>query len=202
MPALIDIKGKKFNRLKAISFLNKDTRGNHRWIFRCDCGKEIVTTKHNVKAGKSKSCGCLSVELAIKRQTTHGLSKHRLFRTWSCMINRVCSKKDIGYKIYGARGIKVCDSWYSVANFISDMDSTYKKGLTLERLDNNGNYCKENCKWVTAKEQARNRRSNVIYKGEVAKDASIRLGGSSSLVSRRIKSGWDVDRAFTEPVRI
>ena len=108
------------------------------------------------------------------------------------------------HKNYGGRGISVCPSWdiadyksTGFKNFLKDMGEK-PRGLTLERINNNGNYTPKNCRWVTRKENNSNRRNNVIYKGEMAADASRRLGGNRALVVQRIKLGWSIERAFTE----
>jgi hypothetical protein len=115
------------------------------------------------------------------------------------MKSRCHNKNRKCYKYYGGRGIRVCEDWQIYDNFIRDMLPTYKEGLTLDRIDNDGDYCKENCRWVTMKEQMSNTRINIIYKGETATDASIRLGGLPSLVSSRLRNGWSYDSAFNTP---
>jgi len=118
------------------------------------------------------------------------------------MIRRCHSKDDNNYKDYGGRGITVCDRWKDIKTFVSDMSSSHKNGLTLDRIDNDGNYCKENCRWATPKQQTRNKRVNVVYKGECAVDAAKRLGGCKSLVIMRIwRSKWSLEKAFNTPIQ-
>lgn len=134
----------------------------------------------------------------------HGLARdgqfHPLYRKWESMKRRCFNSHEKCYPRYGGRGITVCKRWMNVENFIHDMEPSFKPGLTLDRKDNSKGYSPDNCRWATLKEQSFNRRSTVAYKGETAKDASIRLGGSASLVSERIRNGWMAKKAFTTPV--
>lgn len=121
-------------------------------LFKCFCGNTFETQTHDVKHGKKKSCGCL------KGGVTHGLAKHILYNTWYQMLLRCCDTKNKNYSDYGGRGITVCERWHSVENFIQDMFPSYIEGLTLDRIDVNGGYNLDNCRWVTKSVQARNTR--------------------------------------------
>ena len=127
----------------------------------------------------------------------HGGTKTREFKSWQAMLSRCLNKNDPRWNNYGGRGIKVCDRWFnSFVNFLEDMGER-PNNKTLDRIDTNDNYNKQNCKWSSAKEQAQNRTNNIKYKGECADTASKRLGGSRALVSDRIRAGWSVESAFT-----
>ena len=161
----VDITGKKFGNLTAIKKIDSKY-----WLFRCTCGKEKKIKKTNVVCGVTKSCGCLwynSVALGNKK---HGMSKTRLYECWRDMRNRCYLKTRYDYYGYGGRGISVCEDWKN--NFEPFMNwalnNGYKDNLTLDRIDVNGNYCPENCRWSTKKEQAINRRTTVFveYNGE------------------------------------
>ncbi len=123
--------------------------------------------------------------------------------TWECwrkIKDRCSNPKNSQYHNYGGRGISYCEDWEIYENFVNDMGEK-PEGLSIDRIDNNGDYCKENCRWATPKEQASNRRDTIIFNGETAKDASIRLGGGYNLVQQRIKfCEWSIEDAFTTPL--
>lgn len=132
-------------------------------ICRCLCGNEKEIVRSSLISGLTNSCGCLARENTIKRSTKHGYATKGISKTysnWHKMIDRCHNKKDLDYRYYGARGIKVCERWReSILNFVEDMG---EKPLdkTLDRIDNDGNYCKENCKWATRSEQQQNTRKS------------------------------------------
>ena len=169
---LNDFVGKKFNRLTFINECEpKITSGGNKkraGIFLCDCGIKRVFTINDVISGGSKSCGCYNIEKsserAFARNYKHGLNKTTEYNTWSCMKKRCLNPKNKNYKNYGARGIKVCDSWLlSFENFINDMGLKPSKNHSLERTENDSDYSKENCIWGTKKQQSRNARSNILF---------------------------------------
>jgi hypothetical protein len=156
-----DITNQKFGRLTAIR------KEGAKWFFRCDCGTEKLIDKTNVIKGNTASCGCLRKEMLIARSTTHGLGEnHPLYSTWLGMRGRCLCTTSSSYKNYGGRGIKICESWNNFENFVRDMGDR-PENSTLDRIDNNGDYCPENCKWSTPAEQVRNTRRciNVEYNG-------------------------------------
>lgn len=134
--------------------------------------------------------------------TTHNMYLSRPYSIWRNMRSRCIYPDGIHYKNYGAKGISTTLKWNTFIGFWGDMKKGYKDDLTLDRVDNNKGYNKKNCRWVTRKDQARNREDNILYKGEFAIDASKRLGGAKTLVSKRIGRGWEVKKAFTQKSRI
>lgn len=121
-------------------------------LYKCHCGKEFETQTRDVKSGRVKSCGCEKIHYK------HRLSRHRLYGTWNQMIKRCCNEKNDNYNNYGGKGITVCERWLNIENFINDMYPSFKEGLTLDRIDVNGNYEKSNCRWADKYIQAQNTR--------------------------------------------
>lgn len=137
-------------------------------IYQCDCGNEFKAQPIQIKKQLVKSCGCLKSKIVSERNTKHGLRHHRLYSIWKNMIQRCNNPKAVNYEKYGAKGIKVCDEWLIIENFVSDMDSTFQDGLSLDRENNSLGYSKSNCRWTTKNVQSRNRdkqKRNNLFKG-------------------------------------
>ena len=145
-------KGDKFNKLTAVKFIKRDKHFNQYWLFRCDCGTEKVIRYWSVRSGLVKACGCL-----LKK---HGMTNTKTYNSWIAMKKRCLDKNHISYKNYGGRGIIICSEWLKFENFYSDMGKR-PKNKSLDRVDNNGNYCKDNCRWATKKQQMNNMRTNI-----------------------------------------
>jgi len=145
---------------------NVKKRGPKYWLslFLCSCGKEILTRFTNVTSGKTRSCGCLCIE-AAKRSIKHNLCGHQLYKVWQGMKRRCYHKKYAGYKNYGGRGIIICDEWKTqFINFYNwAINNGYQKGLTIERLKVNENYCPENCTWIPKSQQSSNTRRTIGF---------------------------------------
>ena len=120
-------------------------------LYKCFCGNEFRAQIANVRNRNTKSCGCIN---GIK----HNLTNHRLYQTWNGMIQRCNNKNYTKYEYYGARGITICEEWLDINNFINDMYPSYKEGLSIDRIDNNKGYSKDNCRWTDKSTQVRNTR--------------------------------------------
>lgn len=199
MPKKINMIGIKFNQLTVIKEVEK-IRGRIAYDCLCDCGKTLKVTGNAIKSGGTRSCGCLKKQNNGMR--THGMCKTRVYSIWCGIINRCCNKSDKVYYRYGGRGITVCDEWRSsFITFFNDMGIP-PKGLTIERINNNQGYSKENCKWATYKEQARNTRHcrPLTYEGKtmLVLDWAKYLGiNESSLRCRIGRLGWSIERALS-----
>jgi len=209
MPSFIDRAGQTFGRWTVLRLAPKDDEFVMWWC-RCTCGEERAVRGSRLASGKSKSCGCLHTEIQRERLTgntmraTHGSTKSREFRIWTDMLARCDNKNNPAYDRYGGRGIRVCDRWRKFENFVVDM-GTADEGLTLDRINNDGPYSPENCRWTTRKAQANNRSSNryitVDGQSKTITEWARDLGTSDATIRGRIKMGWSEDKAVTTPVR-
>lgn len=156
---------------------------------KCLCGNEIVVRKGNFTNNHTKSCGCLNKEKTSQLNKTHGLSKSSTYKSWQSMLSRCLNKKFTNFENYGGRGIKVCDRWLKFDSFIDDMGLKPYKDYQIDRINNNGNYDIDNCKWSSRTENCNNRNNNVKYnyKGELLSVTEI--SRRSKIVRTRI-SNW------------
>lgn len=193
---LMDITGQRYGKLTAIKFSHKDKRNQQFWLFKCDCGNEKIICIGHVKSGNTKSCGCLRIE----RKTKHKMYGTRIYKSWMSMKERCLNKNRKDYKDYGGRGIIICERWVnSFENFYKDMGNRIE-GLSLDRIDNNKGYYKENCRWATLKEQNNNKRNNHLLthnrKTQNVKQWSEELNINYGILSSRLTRGWSVKNAL------
>lgn len=165
--------GERHNRVTFISEpFYKNGNKRHRYVkYVCECGNISEGELYHIRQGHIKSCGCLNSELRFKRRYKHGLSKHRLMVIWGNMYDRCLNERNSDYPGYGGRGIEICNEWAN--NFKAFYDwaviNGYSSKLQIDRINNDGNYDPNNCRWVTPKQNARNRRTSLMiaYKGEI-----------------------------------
>lgn len=203
--AFVDLTGRKFGRVTVVSFHSTDRHNKARWNCQCECGRQCVIVGSLMTRGHTRSCGCFLEECrrTNRRAKIHGLSKSREYGIWVGMWRRCTDATRPEYGNYGGRGISVCESWRDVAVFYEDMGPC-PKGHTLDRIDNDGNYCKENCRWASHKQQATNKRTNrwLTYLGKsyTLSQLARATGVKRVTIAARLKRGWSVERAVTEVV--
>lgn len=196
---LKDLTGQKFGKLTVIERAENQGK-NTVWFCQCECGNTVKVKSTNLITGNTKSCGCLRGHNSV-----HNLSNHRIYKIWTNMKSRCYNKNTINYNRYGGRGIKVCDGWQKFENFNDwAIKNGYKENLTLDRINVNGNYEPNNCRWLSVKEQNRNTRTNrlIIYKGEthcVSEWAEI-LGINAKLIYDRLRKNWTIEEVFETPL--
>lgn len=155
-----DITGQRFGRLFVVKMVDDRTKcGEIKYLCKCECGNEKIIVGTSLKNGSSKSCGCILSEETSRRSRTHGQSNTRLYRIWHGMLDRCNNHNRHEYKYYGGRGITVCPEWMKFEPFYEwSISHGYSDDLTIDRIDNDGNYEPNNCRWVTMQVQTRNRR--------------------------------------------
>ena len=207
MPKLIDLSGKKFGYLKVIERAENTKHGEASWLCECKCGTKKIIGGYRLRKGITKSCGCLNKEMSKKKNKTHGMKGTRLYNIWQGIKQRTTNPNHHEYSDYGERGIDICEEWKdSFENFKKwSYENGYQDNLTIDRKNNDKGYTPDNCRWITIKEQQRNRRSNhcLTYKGETKTitEWSEITGLSKQVIRYRIsKMKWDVEKTLTTPL--
>lgn len=196
---LIDLSGQRFGRLLVKAWAEGRDK---KWICVCDCGRQVDVRGAALRIGKTKSCGCLKAEkMAAGLGARHKMCETPTYSSWDSMIGRCMRPNDPTFGRYGGAGITVCQRWTVFDNFFADMGER-PAGTSLDRIDPNGDYEPQNCRWASAKTQANNRRNNrkIAYDGQqvTIRQLSDLTGTDYQLLRERIlKRGWDVKRAVT-----
>jgi hypothetical protein len=167
MGKFLDRTNQRYGRLLVVGkTAERNPSGNVIWSCLCDCGAHVAVSGSALQQKSTQSCGCFFIDTARNKglsKRKHGLAKSKIYGVWSNMKNRCYNPSYSKYKNWGGRGIRVCESWLDFANFYADMGDA-PVGMSIDRIDVNGDYCKENCRWATQKEQQNNRRNNVLNK--------------------------------------
>lgn len=193
----LDLRDRVVGRLTVVGPA-KPRDGKWQWLCRCECGKQVIVDHKSLRKEWRRSCGCLR-----RKAKTHGMSRSPTYRSWDAMMQRCYNPKNIGYGIYGGRGIRVCQRWHLFENFLADM-GLRPKGKTVDRLKSAKDYSPDNCRWATGREQRLNRvRRQIAFNGKSQGlfEWSLEIGISNRVLRDRLRRGWTVDRAFTTPVR-
>lgn len=213
MGKYIDLTGQKFGRLIVIKRDGNNKKREALWLCKCECGKFTKTRTYSLKSGVTKSCGCLQKEIAskigfrslFKEGQMQNKDYQRIRKILNSMRSRCYNIKNNRYKNYGARGIKICEEWsgkQGLKNFYNwAIENGYKKDLSIDRIDNNGDYEPSNCRWATSREQSNNRTTNrlITYNKETHTLAewSRILGISYNILQSRLnKDNWTIEESF------
>lgn len=202
MPAkMLDLTGDRFGRLVVVR-LSERINGAIAWECICDCGSSKIARAGHLRSGEIQSCNCLKRERQAASVTTHGEARHSRsvpeYYTWQSAKSRCYQPSHPAYRLYGARGIRMCDAWLNnYEAFLQDVGRRPGRGYSLDRINVNGDYEPGNCRWVTAREQSNNRRCTTRVDGVPLSIAVERAGLKYNTVRTRMKRGWSVGRALT-----
>ncbi len=219
MGKTVDLIGERYGRLTVIAKSGQEKEKHRRslWLCECDCGKQKIVTTDHLKSGSTKSCGCLKREVATAQileysaqnpgaRRTHGATGKKIYWAYQHMMERCYSPQSERFISYGARGICVCDEWKNNPKAFVDwsLSNGFEEDLTLDRINVNGDYCPENCRWVSWDVQANNKRSSVYVnvRGEKLTLAQVaqKYGLRKGTVWWRHHHGWE-DEDLIKPLR-
>lgn len=198
-----DLFGKIFGSLTAVS-RDFGRKNAVYWNCLCECGEKSCVTRSNLVSGATKSCGCLSKKMSSERLRTHGMTLTRPFKIWDGIKQRCLNPKHLKYSSYGGRGITLPEKWLTFDGFWEDMQEGYRDDLTIDRIDNNIGYSKENCRWASMLVQSNNKRNNRFLEFDGKKltvaQWARETGIKSVTIRARLQKGFNVEEALTMPV--
>lgn len=207
MPKKIDLTGKRFGYLKVVERSENTQYGEVCWLCECKCGTRKIIRGYSLRKGRTKSCGCLATEQSSENNKKHGMKGTRLYNIWQGMKQRTTNPNNNEYKDYGGRGIDICEEWKNSFEVFEKWanENGYEDNLTIDREDNEKGYSPDNCRWITQREQNRNKRSNhyLTYKGETKTltEWAEATGISKAVLRYRVvKMGWSAEKALTAKV--
>lgn len=197
MPARIDLTGQKFGGLTVLGLSVDEPYRKKKWHCVCECGKEVDVTGSNLRSGHSTQCKSCQLSKIQGANVRHGQSKTKLYYVWRSMLSRCENPDHKSYKDYGGRGIKVCEAWHRPEPFLEWAKSAgYCEGLEIDRIDNDGNYCPENCHWIPRKDNAVNKSNNkrIEYEGQVKtlSEWARYFGVNYKSLSRNVLKGYSL----------
>lgn len=190
---IIDLSNQRFFRLVVICDTGERRRGQVVWSCKCDCGKMVRVCSYSLRSGAAKSCRCYGDNILGNATRLHGKTESTEYNSWCGMMSRCYNSKNPKYQRYGKRGIRVCRRWHSATNFLKDMGPRPSPTHSIDRIDNDGNYSPNNCRWATLKQQGRNRSNNrILTKNGVSLPVCqwiSRTGLCESTIYRRLRRG-------------
>lgn len=204
-----DLMSQRFHYLTVLGFGGTRRNKVSDWFCKCDCGKVTKVRAGDLKSGRVKSCGCFRIDRTKETNSTHGHARVRnkssTYSTWAGIIQRCRNPKNCSYREYGGRGISYCKRWKSFENFLKDM-GIRPEGMSTNRIDNDGNYCKENCRYAEPKEQANNCRNSRFLtfdnKTQTISQWAQELDMHQVTLWHRINRGWSIEQALSKPVQL
>lgn len=192
-----------------IAYVGKSKSRHHKWLCKCDCGNEHIVYDTGLSSGNVRSCGCFQKESASKRHRVYNTPEEGLksaeYRAWRDIKSRCFNPNTKGYKNYGGRGITMCTEWAnSFSTFVADVGRRPSSSMSIDRINNNGDYEPGNVRWATRKAQLRNTRRNklIMFNGEIKclVEWAEHLHLPYRIIMNRFNRGWSVDKALQTPV--
>jgi hypothetical protein len=198
----IDLTGQRFGLLSVVGYAGSCSSGAS-WVCQCDCKRFKTIRSSSLRSGRTRSCGCATIEFHRQRNIGHNGAEYHI---WHKMIERCKRPESTAYHRYGGRGISVCERWSVYENFLADMGRRPSSKHSLDRINNDGNYDPQNCRWATVLEQSRNRSDNLRIEHQgvtlTLVEWSEKTGLSQATIGYRLRMGWKVEDALTRPTKL